>query len=60
MEHVEPERDVKLLLEKHAALIAEVRAALKDELSEAEAKCVDEIFVLRYVLSYKTAESALK
>ncbi len=52
-EHIEPERDIKLLLEKHAALLAEVKGAMAKELDPA---VHDDIFLLRYILSYKTLE----
>jgi hypothetical protein len=52
-ENIEPERDIKLLLEKHGALLAEVKGALAKELDPA---IHDDIFLLRYVLSYKTLD----
>lgn len=52
-EHIEPERDIKALLDKHGALIAEVKSAMAKELDPA---VHDDIFLLRYVLSYKTVE----
>lgn len=54
VESVEAERDIKLLLTRHMELIAELRMACKDVL-EAEH---DDIFLLRYVLSFKTREKA--
>jgi len=46
---IEDERSIKLLLEKHLVEVAELRKACKDVL-EADH---DDVFLLRYVLSYK-------
>lgn len=51
-EHVDPERDVASLLVRHRALIDEVKSTMANEL---EAKH-DDIFILRYCLSYKTLD----
>jgi hypothetical protein len=55
-EHIEPERDIKALLDKHTALITEVKAAMAKELDPV---VHDDIYILRYVLSYKTLEKVL-
>ncbi len=52
-EHIEPERDIAALLAKHAALLSEVKAAMAKELDPA---VHDDIFLLRYILSYKTLD----
>lgn len=47
---IEDERNVKVLLETHAELIKGLRETCKDVLAEEH----DDIFLLRYILSYKT------
>jgi hypothetical protein len=50
---MEPDRDVSKLLEVHREEIAEMREAVKDIAVDAEH---DDIFLLRYVLSFGVAE----
>jgi len=54
VESVEAERDVKKLLVRHAEDIAALRAECKDVLAAEH----DDIFLLRYILSFKTVEKS--
>jgi len=54
VEAVEAERDVKKLLERHAEEITGLKQKCKDVLEPEH----DDIFLLRYILSFKTVEKA--
>lgn len=55
IEAVEAERDIKKLLIRHKEDLVLLREACKDVLTEPEH---DEIFLLRYLLSFKTVEKS--